>query len=181
VVGAIIVAAIYRKLSLKMFFESLLSAASVTAVLMVILLSSKLFGQLLAFVGASAGLMQAVSALELSAAWMFLVLMAVPFALCMFIDLFAVMMVAIPIYLPLLKVYGYDPVWFWMLFLINIVLGSMTPPFGYTLFSLKGAAPDVPLNDIYIGAWPMMIVFLIGMALMFLFPSIITILPGVFS
>ena len=181
VVGALIVAAVYRKLSLKMFFESLLSAASITAVLMVILVSSKLFGQLLAFIGASAGLMQAVTALELSASWMFLVLMAVPFILCMFIDLFAVMMVAIPIYLPLLKVYGYDPVWFWMLFLINLVLGSMTPPFGYTLFALKGAAPDVSLDDIYIGAWPMMIVFLIGMALMFIFPSIITVLPGVFS
>jgi tripartite ATP-independent transporter DctM subunit len=181
VVGALIVAAVYRKLSLKMFFESLLSAASITAVLMVILLSSKLFGQLLAFIGASAGLMRAISALDLSASWMFLVLMAAPFFLCMFIDLFAVMMVAIPIYLPLLKVYGYDPVWFWMLFLINLVLGSMTPPFGYTLFSLKGAAPDVPLNDIYIGAWPMMIVFLIGMILMFFFPSIITVIPGLFK
>ena len=79
VVGALIVAAVYRKLSLKMLFESLLSAASITAVLMVILLSSKLFGQLLAFIGASAGLMRAISALDLSASWMFLVLMAAPF------------------------------------------------------------------------------------------------------
>jgi len=83
--------------------------------------------------------------------------------------------------LPLLKVYGYDPVWFWMLFLINLALGSMTPPFGYTLFSLKGAASDVSLDDIYIGAWPMMVVFLVGMILMFFFPSIITIVPKVFS
>ena len=178
VVGAIIVAAIYRKLSIKMIVESLLSAASVSAVLVVILISSKLFGQLIAFVGASAGLMQAVSALDLSASWMFMVLMAVPFALCMFIDLFAIMMVAIPIYLPLLKVYGYEPVWFWMIFLINLALVSMTPPFGYTLFSLKSAAPDVSLDDIYIGAWPMMIVFLVGMVLMFFFPAIVTIVPN---
>jgi tripartite ATP-independent transporter DctM subunit len=181
VIGAMIAAAVYRKLTPRMLFESLLSAASITAVLMTILLSSKLFGQLLAFIGASAGLMRAVSSLDLSAGWMFLVLMAVPFFLCMFIDLFAIMMVAIPIYLPLLKVYGYDPVWFWMLFLINLVLGSMTPPFGYTLFSLKGAAPDVPLQDIYIGAWPLMAVFLLGMTLMFVFPSIITFLPALFQ
>ena len=56
----------------------------------------------------------------------------------------------------------------------------MTPPFGYTLFSLKGSAPDVSLDDIYIGAWPMMIVFLVGMTLMFFFPTIITIVPNVF-
>ena len=71
-----------------------------------------------------------------------MLLMAVPFVLCMFIDLFAVMMVAIPIYLPLIKAYEYEPPWFWMLFVINLLLGSMTPPFGYTLFSLKGAARE---------------------------------------
>ena len=181
VIGAVIAAAIYRKLSIRMLVESLLSAASITAVLMAILVSSKLFGQLLAFMGASAGLMQAVSSLDLSAGWMFLVLMAVTFFLCMFIDLFAIMMVAIPIYLPLLKVYGFDPIWFWMLFLINLVLGSMTPPFGYTLFSLKSASPDVPLQDIYLGAWPLMVVFLLGMSLMFFFPTIITVVPAMFQ
>ncbi len=181
VVGAIMVAAIYRKLSLKMLTESILSSASITAVLMVILLCSKLFGQLLSFTGASSGLMRSVSSLDLSADMMFFVLLGVPFFLCMFIDLFAIMMVAIPIYLPLVNGYGYDPVWFWMLFLINLVLGSMTPPFGYTLFSLKSTAPSVALNDIYAGAWPMVGIFLLGMALMFWFPGIITFLPGIFS
>jgi TRAP-type mannitol/chloroaromatic compound transport system permease large subunit len=56
----------------------------------------------------------------------------------------------------------------------------MTPPFGYTLFSLKGAAPGVSLSDIYSGAWPMVIVFLIGMVVMFTFPSIVTFLPSLF-
>lgn len=79
------------------------------------------------------------------------------------------------------KAYGYDPKWFWMLFLINLVLGSMAPPFGYTLSPLKGAAPNMSLDDIYVGVWPMMIVFLVDMIIMFLFPSIITILPDVFS
>ncbi len=181
VVGAVIVAAIYRKLSLKMLMESVLSTVSITAMLMAILLSSQLFGQLLAFTGATSGLMKAVSGLSLSAGAMFLLLMAVPFFLCMFIDLFAIMMVAIPIYLPLIKIYGYEPTWFWMLFVINLVLGSMTPPFGYTLFSLKGAAPAVSLEDIYVGAWPMMFVFLVGMAIMFFFPSLVSFLPGVFN
>ena len=180
VVGSLITAMVYRKFSVKMFLESLVSSVSITAVLMAILLSSKLFGQLISFMGASAGLMQMVSSMNLSASLMFLVLMAVPFFLCMFIDLFAIMMVAIPIYLPLVKAYGYDPVWFWMLFLINLVLGSMTPPFGYTLFSLKSAAPNVSLNDIYSGAWPMVFVFLFGMAIMFFFPSIVTFLPLLF-
>lgn len=180
VIGSLLTALVYRKLSCKMFFESILSSVTITGVLMIILLSSKLFGQLLSFMGASSGLMSLVASMNLSGSWMFLVLMLVPFLLCMFIDLFAIMMVAIPIYIPLLKVYGYDPLWFWMLFLINLVLGSMTPPFGYTLFSLKGAAPGVTLNEIYIGAWPMVIVFLVGMLLMFSFPPIVTFLPSLF-
>jgi len=180
VVGAILVAVVYRKLSLNMLIEAALSTATITAMLMAILLSSQLFGQLLAFTGATTGLMKAVTGLSLSPGAMFVLLMAVPFVLCMFIDLFAVMMVAIPIYLPLIKAYEYDPTWFWMLFVINLVLGSMTPPFGYTLFALKGAAPDVSLEDIYIGAWPMMLVFLIGMAVMFLFPPLVYFLPSLF-
>jgi len=181
VVGSMIVASIYRKLSLKMIADSILSSATITAVLMVILISSKLFGQLLSFTGASSGLMLAVTSLDLSPDVMFLVLLGVPFLLCMFIDLFAIMMVAIPIYLPLVNAYGYDPVWFWMLFLINLVLGSMTPPFGYTLFALKSTAPSVPIRDIYAGAWPMVGIFLFGMALMFWFPAIITMLPALLA
>lgn len=180
VVGAILVAAVYRKLTIKMLVESVLSTGAITGMLMAILLSSQLFGQLLAFTGATTGLMKAVTGLSLSGGAMFILLMAVPFVLCMFIDLFAVMMVAIPIYLPLIKAYEYEPTWFWMLFVINLVLGSMTPPFGYTLFSLKGAAPEASLEDIYIGAWPMILVFLIGMAVMFLFPPIVYFLPSLF-
>jgi tripartite ATP-independent transporter DctM subunit len=180
VVGAMIVAAIYRKLSIKMLWESVLSASSITGMLMAILLCSKLFGQLLAFTGTTSTLMSAVTAMSLPSGLMFVFLMLVPFILCMFIDLFAVMLVAIPIYAPLIESYGYDPIWFWMLFLINLILGSMTPPFGYTLFSLKAAAPFIPIKDIYIGAFPMVFVFLLGMTLMFFFPSIVTFLPGLF-
>lgn len=180
VVASIAVAAIYRKLSLRMLADSMLSTVTITSMLMAILLCSKLFGQLLAFTGSTSGLMQAISGLSLPTGGMFLILMAVPFFLCMFIDIFAVMMVAIPIYLPLINIYGFDPIWFWMLFLINLMLGSMTPPFGYTLFSLKGAAPDISLEDIYVGVYPIVIIYLIGIGLMYFFPSIITFLPSFF-
>jgi len=104
--------------------------------------------------------------------------MLIPFILCMFIDLFAVMLVAIPIYDPLLTVYSFDPIWFWTLFLINMTLGSLSPPFGYTIFALKGAYPELAMDDVYAGAWPMVWLFLIGMAIMYIFPSIVTFLPN---
>ena len=181
VIGALIAAGLYRRLSLKMFLESLFSTVAITSMILIILVSSKLFGQLLAFIGASSGLMQVVAGLDFSAGWMFVIMMAVPFVLCMFIDMFAIMFVSVPVYLPLIKHFGFDPVWFWMLFLINLALGSMTPPFGYTLFALKSAAPEVEMPDIFIGAWPIVFIFLVGMGIMYFYPQLVTVLPGWFS
>lgn len=178
VVGALIAAAIFRKLSFRMFCQAILGTAAVSTMILVIIACSMFFGQLLSFTGASSGLIQLASGLGLSSGWTFLVLMLIPFFLCMFIDLFAVMLIAIPIYDPLLAVYNFDPVWFWTLFLINMTLGAMTPPFGYTIFALKGASPDLPMDDVYAGAWPMVGLFVLGMTTMYFFPSIVTFLPS---
>ena len=178
VVGALIAAAIFKKLSFKMFFDSLVGTTTVSTMILIIMASSMLFGQLLSFVGASSGLVRAATTLDLPAGGMFVILMLVPFILCMFVDLIAVMLVAIPIYEPLLEVYHFDPIWFWMLFLINLTLGALTPPFGYTIFALKGAMPSLSLDDIYAGAWPMVGLFIFGMAIMYAFPAIVTFLPG---
>ena len=178
VVGSLIAAAIFRKLNKKMLYESLLGTCSVSTMIMIIIASSMLFGQLLSFTGATSGLVTVATEMKLSPLATFFVLMLIPFILCMFIDLFAVMLVAIPIYDPLLSVYGFDPIWFWTLFLINMTLGSLSPPFGYTIFALKGAYPELAMDDVYGGAWPMVWLFVIGMAIMYLFPSIVTFLPN---
>ena len=178
VLGALAAAAFYRKLSWEMINQSLESTVKITAIIIVILFSSKLFSQLLSYIGATTGLVKTVAGLDVSAGMIFLALMVVPFFLCMFIDGFAVMMVTIPIYQPIIKAYGFDPVWFWMLFLINLALGSMTPPFGYTLFALKGAAPDISIQDIYMGAWPIVFVFILGLVILYFLPGIVTFIPG---
>ena len=86
---------------------------------------------------------------------------------------------AVPVYMPLVKHFGFEPIWFWTIFLINLALGSMTPPFGYTLFALKGAAPDVELTEIFIGAWPVVFIFLLGMVILYAFPWLVTTLPAI--
>ncbi len=109
---------------------------------------------------------------------MLLLLMLIPLFACMFIDQIAFMMVVIPIYAPLVKVYGFDPIWFWTLFLIIISVGSLTPPFGYNLFAVKGGAPSVPMQTIYAAGWPIVFCFLFGMLVLFWFPRIVTFLPS---
>lgn len=178
VIGALVAAAMFKRLSFRMIYESLLGTCTVSTMIMIIIASSMLFGQLLSFTGATTGLVTVASEMQLSHLGTFLVLMAIPFVLCMFIDLFAVMLVAIPIYAPILTIHNFDPIWFWTLFLINLTIGSLSPPFGYTIFALKGAYPALAMDDVYGGAWPMVWLFVIGMAIMYIFPSIVTFLPA---
>lgn len=178
VLGSILVACYYRRFSLKMAGEALLSSLSISAMIITILACSKLFSQLLSFTGATSGLVATASNLNLDPAWMFLILMLIPLVACMFIDQIAFMMVVIPIYAPLVKAYEFDPIWFWTLFLINLAVGSLTPPFGYNLFAIKGGAPNVSMPTIFVAAWPIVLCFLIGMVLFYLLPGLVTFLPS---
>ena len=145
---------------------------------LIIMVASKVFSQLLAFTGATTEITQAVVGLGLSATLMLVLMLVLPFVLCMFVDQIALMMVIIPIYQPLVAQLGFDPIWFWLLFLINITVGGITPPFGYTIFALKGAAEDVELIDLYRAAWPFVGLFLLAIILFAQFPTLVTLLPG---
>jgi TRAP-type C4-dicarboxylate transport system permease large subunit len=146
-----------------------------------ILISAVMFTQLLAFTGATGALTQLVTSLDVSPWVMFFLMMLVPFILCMFIDQLGLMLVVIPIYLPIIKSLGFDPVWFWLLFLLNITLGAITPPFGYVMFAVKAAAPNLSMKEIFSASWLFVALTLVGMAIMSLFPGIVTFLPSLLN
>lgn len=176
VLGAVLTAAFYRRLSFRMLFEAIGSAASLAAVILLILVSAVMFTQLLAFTGATGALTQLVTTLEVSPWVMFFLMMLLPFILCMFIDQLGLMLIVIPIYLPIIKALGFDPVWFWLLFLLNITLGAITPPFGYVLFAVKGST-DVSMREIFSASWLFVALTLLGIVVMAVFPDIVTFLP----
>ena len=181
VVGALLTAAIYRKLSTSMVWESVMASVTVSAMILTIMAMSKMFTQLLAFTGATSELVQLVANLDLSPLLMLGLMLAVPFVLCMFIDTIAVILLTIPIYQPVVNALSFDPVWFWLLFLINITLGAITPPFGYTLFAFKAVVPDMSIGDVYRATLPFVILFLFGIAVITAFPALATWLPAAFS
>ncbi len=178
VVGALLTAAIYRNLSFKMIWSSLMAAATVSAMILAIMAMSKMFTQLLAFTGATSELVQLVANLDVGPTVMLLIMLAVPFLLCMFIDTIAVILLTIPIYQPVVTGMDFDPVWFWLLFLVNITLGAITPPFGYTLFAFKAVVPDMTISDVYRATLPFVLLFLTGIGLIITFPGIATWLPN---
>jgi tripartite ATP-independent transporter DctM subunit len=177
VFGALALALYYGGLSRRMVWDAMAAAARVSTLLLVIMSCAVMFSQLLTLTGAARALGEAVANLRLTGTMMLFLMMALPFVLFMFLDQVAIMLVLIPIYQPLLKLYGFDEIWFWTLFLIVTVTGSLTPPFGYTLFALKSAAPDVPLSEIFRASWPFVWIIVAAMAVMAVFPGIITFLP----
>jgi tripartite ATP-independent transporter DctM subunit len=181
VLGAIVTAAIYRNLSFKMIWQSVMAAITVSAMILAIMAMSKMFTQLLAFTGATSQLVDLVANLGYGPLTMLIIMLAVPFLLCMFIDTIAVILLTIPIYQPVVTALEYDPVWFWLLFLINITLGAITPPFGYTLFAFKAVVPDMSISQVYRAIWPFVILFLIGIVVIIAFPAIATWLPELVS
>jgi tripartite ATP-independent transporter DctM subunit len=181
VLGALVVAALFKRLNWEMLGQAFSSAVTIAVVILIIVVSAKLFSQLLSFTGATRGLVALIGDLGLGPTATFLLMMLIPLFLCMFIDQIAFMLLAVPIYSPIVAAMEFDPIWFWTLFLINLTVGSLTPPFGYTLFALKGAAENMSTSDVFRAAWPVVGIFLIGMAILWTFPVLVTIIPRVFE
>ncbi|RDD60434.1 TRAP transporter large permease [Ferruginivarius sediminum] len=178
VVAALAVTAAMGKLTLSGLREALGSTAWITAIILIIMACSVSFSQVLNMSGATSTLVRAVTELDWDRWMMFAILQVLPFVLCMFVDQIALMIMLVPIYLPIVGALAFDPVWFWLIFLINMSVGGITPPFGYTLFALKGVAPDVPVQEMYRAVIPFILIFaaaIVGFALM---PEIVTYLPS---
>ncbi|KZY37465.1 C4-dicarboxylate ABC transporter permease [Roseovarius sp. HI0049] len=177
-VAAAIICAIFGNLRLSSLIEALRSTAMITAMIMIIMVCSVSFSQLLNFTGATFELVKLVSALTLPLVLMFIMLQILPFILCMFIDQIALMIMLVPIYQPIIGALGFDPIWFWTIFLINMSIGGITPPFGYTLFSLQGAADGIPIQAVYKSVLPFIAIFIAVIAILALVPEIILFLPS---
>ena len=81
------------------------------------------------------------------------------------------MMITVPIFMPVIHALGFDPVWFGVIYLLNMEIATTSPPFGMTLFVMKGVTPpDTTMRDIYLAALPFVYCDLVVMALMMVFP-----------
>lgn len=177
VVGAILMSFMFKTFSLSMIRQSLIGAAMTTGTVVFIIASSKLFTQLLTYTGAAQGLVEFTGQLTENPWLVYAIMMLMVFILCMFIDQLAVMLIVVPVYIPIIEHFDFDPLWFWMMFLVNILFGGITPPLGYTMFVFKSAVPEVQMGEIYKAAMPMVLVAFLGIMILTFFPQIVTFLP----
>jgi len=96
----------------------------------------------------------------------------------MLIDPGGIIMICTPVFVPIIKSLGFDPVWFGVLFIINMEMGYLTPPFGFNLFYMKGIAPpSVSMVDIYKSVIPFVLIQIFFMAVIIIFPELALWLP----
>lgn len=178
VIFAIILAAALRRLTFEAIKNSLWGTVRVSAMVLLIIAGSKAFSQILAISGSTRGMVEVVTQAQLSPLALLLLMQLIPLILGCFIDGISIMLITIPVYLPVLRTAGFDPLWFWCLFLMNITIGAITPPFGLILYVLKGAAPNASLQEIYRAAIPFAILAVVGLILVTIFPQIAVWIPN---
>lgn len=177
--GIIVLAAIFKGLSVESFKQSVIGALKVTLMAYLIVFGSATFSQLLAFSGASSGLIQWAISFDLSPLLMLLAMFLVLLALGTFMEAISIMMITVPFFFPLAQSLGFDQIWFAIITLVALEVGFSTPPLGLNLFVMKGVAPaGTTMREIYMASIPYIICSLILVGVMVMFPGIVTWLPG---
>lgn len=177
VVATLLVAAYHRRLTIQLVRDAAFSAARTTGTIMIIVMSATLFGQLLSFTGAPAAMIHTVQHVGLNRWAVYFAMMAVAFVSCMFMGVYEFMLISVPIYSPLIAALHFDPIWFWMIYLVNVTTGGMTPPFGLTMFVFKSVVPEMSIIEIYNSTWPYVAVIMLALAVMTIEPGIVLFLP----
>lgn len=178
-VGAMICAAIHHRLSWQNIKLSAYETIKITSVIMWISFATYVFTGVYQFAQGDKFISELILGMELGPWGTLIITQLVIIVLGMVIEPTGIIVLTLPIFLPLIKSFGFDTLWFGILFNVNLQIGFISPPFGYALFYLKSVAPDdISLADIYRAAFPFMALQLVGLALVMAFPQIALWLPN---
>lgn len=177
-VGAMVLAALRWRLSLKVLRETAVSTATITSMVFVILLGASVFSVVFRLMGGDNLVHEFLSNLPGGPLAAVAVVMAIMFVLGFILDTFEIIFIVIPITAPILLALDIDPVWLGVIVGVNLQTSFLTPPFGFALFYLRGVAPpDLPTSAIYRGILPFVVLQICAIAILFTFPEIVTWLP----
>jgi len=179
VLGAIISALVYRQFSWGMMNEAAMRTLRLTGMIMWILFGAYCFSAAYHGMGAHQMIVNMMQHIPGGPWGTIIFIQFIIFLLAMVMDPAGIMMITVPVFLPIIKAHGFDPLWFGILFVINMEIGYMTPPFGFNLFYLKGIVPPgITMGDIYRSVIPYTLVESLGLALVMIFPQIAVWLPN---
>jgi len=178
--GCIILSAAHGRVNWNMFKKSVLNSAQIAGMVLIIIAGAGAFSQILAFTGGSKFLIGLATELPVAPIVIIIAMQVILIFLGMFMTIMAILMITIPLFMPVILSLGFDPIWFCVLFMLNMEMGTTSPPFGLSLFVMKSLAPDdVTIGDCYRAALPFLGCDLIAMALIIAFPVVALWLPSI--
>jgi tripartite ATP-independent transporter DctM subunit len=179
-VSVIVLAACYGEMTWQAFRKSLDGALRVTVMAFLVIFGSATFGQVLAFSGASSGLLNWAISFQVTPIEMLYIMIGVIIFLGSFMDPLSKMLLTAPIFFPLAKSLGFDLTWFGLIMLLSLEMGYTMPPFGLLLFVMKGVSPPgTRMRDIYLAGMPFIACVVLLILLVIYIPPLATWLPAV--
>ena len=177
--GAFICTAIKKRLTYSVTWRAMTRTFMLVGMVSWILLGASLFNSLYRAVGAQNLIMTLVGDLGLAPFTVVILMMMSMFILGMLMDDFAVVMLCAPIYVPIVRTLGFNTLWFAILFMVNMQMAYLTPPYGFNLFYVKSIVPsEITMGDIYRSVVPFVGLQILALILIMIFPQIALWLPG---
>jgi tripartite ATP-independent transporter DctM subunit len=171
-IGAILLSIIYRQFSWKIIYEAAIETVKVTSMVFAIFIGATAFSMVFSYTGGEEVIEEVMTSLP-GEKWGFLILtMIVILILGFFIDFVEISFIVVPMLYPVAEILGIDLTWFAILIAMNLQTSFLTPPFGFSLFYLKGVAPpEVQTTDIYKGVMPFIMLQILVLASILVFPE----------
>ena len=177
-VGAIILAIANRKFGFSILREAVISTATITSMVFIILFGAAVFSIVFRTMGGDNLVHEFLSNMPGGAIGATIIVMLIMFLLGFILDTFEIIFIVIPITAPVLLTLGVDPIWLGVMVGVNLQTSFLTPPFGFALFYLRGVAPPrVTTGMIYRGVIPFVLLQIVGLAILFFVPQLVTWLP----
>lgn len=187
-IGSIVLAALLKRLNWKLLIEATERTFVLSCMIVWIIIGASAFAGIFAGSGVHQFFSELISGAELNRWVVVIIMMVILLILGCFVETTAIIMITLPLFLPIIKNLGFDPIWFGVIFVMDMEMGFLTPPFGYNLFYMKGVveslqssvpeARDITIIDIYKSVWPFVILQGIGLAIVMKYPQIVLWLPN---
>ena len=178
-VGSILLAFLKKRLTKKIIKDVLHSVTKINCMVFTILIGSSFFSLVFRAFGGDDIIANFLNGLPGGKITAIVLVMSIMFVMGFFLDFFEITFVVVPIVGPILLQMGYDPIWLGVLIAVNLQTSFLTPPFGFSLFYLRGVAPpSIKTTDIYVGVMPFILIQILVIIILWCYPGIVTWLPN---
>ena len=177
-IGALLFAALRRKLTWGVLFESLVEAAQTTAMVFMIAIGALILNNFIALAGISSGVINWIESLNFAPFAVLLVILVFFVALGTVVEGLAMIFLTVPIFVPVIESLGFNLIWFGIVLVMMTEISLITPPIGLNVFVMKSMMPDVPLNVIFRGIGPFFCADIIRLMVVIFFPAVALWLPN---